>query len=97
MISLKQIKLTVQTKYYTIRKTICYFVHYSFTTNRQFRSGACRQQRSQENLETHADKTCKSSEQVKPSTIYINDCDENCAEYQELGIISQQTQYNQLQ
>lgn len=69
-----------------------------FTKNRLFRNSACRQQRSQENLETHADKTCKSSEQVKPSNIYINDCDENCVEYQELGNIPQQTQYyNQLQ
>lgn len=66
-------------------------MYYSFTKKkpRQLRNGACRQQKSQENLETHADKTGKSSEQVKPSNIYINDCDENCAEYQELGNISQ--------
>lgn len=68
----------------------------SFTTNRQLRNSACKEQKSQENLETQADGTCKSSEQVKPSTIYINECDENCAEYQELENISQ-TQYNQLQ
>nr|XP_011441871.2 multiple epidermal growth factor-like domains protein 10 [Crassostrea gigas] len=63
---------------------------------KQLRNSACKEQKSQENLETHADGTCKSSEQVKPSNIYINECDENCAEYQELENISQ-TQYNQLQ
>lgn len=68
----------------------------SFTTNRQLRNNACREQKSQENLETHTNGNYKSSEQVKPSTIYINECDENSAEYQELENISQ-TQYNQLQ
>lgn len=68
----------------------------SFTTNRQLRNSACRQQGSQESLETHGHGACKSSEQVKPSAIYINECDENCAVYQELGTISQ-TQYNQHQ